>query len=168
MLAVVALWPSVRRRWFAWPFCGQRERDHCQMLAKHSTLLSCVKEYPMIILVRRFFIAASAAILAGCAASPESIGPAYVSPMNFRGWTCEQLAEEGQRLYSALQVASEKQRQAQNTDTIGVLLVGLPLGSMTGQGVAPEISRVRGEHEALYRVAVEKGCATDRDAGRPG
>ncbi len=97
-----------------------------------------------------------------CAPSMQDIGPSYVSPVIFQNWTCEQLAEEGHRLIAALEVASRRQDQAQSTDAVGVLLVGLPLGSMTGQNIAPEIGRLKGEHETVYRVGVSKGCQVQR------
>lgn len=97
-------------------------------------------------------------VLAACAASPESIAPAYVSPMAYHSWNCEQLAAEGHRLVSANANVAAQQNQARTGDTVGVILVGLPISSMTGQNVAPEVARLKGEHEAVYRAAIEKGC----------
>ena len=105
-------------------------------------------------------IAAVAALCAGCAAAPEDIGPSYASPMTYRDWTCDQLTDEGHRLAAAVRNASQRQDQARANDALGVVLIGLPLGSMSGQNIAPEIGRLKGEHEALYRVAVGKGCQT--------
>ncbi len=58
--------------------------------------------------------AAIATLIAGCAKSPESIAPAYVSPTAYNGWDCKQLAEESQRVSHALQVASQQQQNARN------------------------------------------------------
>lgn len=102
--------------------------------------------------------------LAGCAADPRDISPAYVSPVNYHNWNCEQLAGEGHRLVAALSDASQRQENARTNDTVAVLLVGLPLGSMSGQNVAPEVARLKGEHEAVYKAAIEKGCATQQTA----
>ena len=96
--------------------------------------------------------------LGACAASPESIPPSYISPVVFQNWTCEQLSAEGYRLAAATAQASSRQEQAVTNDTVGVLLLGLPLGSMSGQNIAPELGKLKGEHEAVYRVAVEKKC----------
>jgi hypothetical protein len=99
--------------------------------------------------------------LTGCAPLIGSIPPTYVSPMAYQRWDCPQLGEEAHRLRAALTQAAERQEQAHNKDALAVVLIGLPLASMSGQSIAPEIGRLKGEHEALYRVAVEKGCATE-------
>ena len=113
----------------------------------------------------RIGIVAAASFAAGCAASPADIPASYVSPVNYQNWTCDQLAQEGQRLVTALTQASQRQEQARTNDTVGVLLVGLPVGSMSGQNIAPEVGRLKGEHEALYHVALEKRCdVTETDS----
>ena len=43
---------------------------------------------------------------------------------------------------------------------VGVLLVGLPVSSMSGHNIAPEIGRLKGEDEALDRAAMAIGCRT--------
>ena len=100
--------------------------------------------------------------IAGCAASPETIQPAYASPMTYRNRTCEELNDEGRRLHAAYAAAAEQQEQAQVGDAIGLVLIGLPVVSMTGENATPEIRRIKGEHVALLQVAVERGCT-----GRP-
>jgi len=94
----------------------------------------------------------------GCAVAPEFIPPSYVSPFTYQNWSCEQLAEESHRLVSAYATAAARQQQAHTGDAVGVLLLGLPVSSMSGQNIAPEIGRLKGEHEALARVAIHKGC----------
>lgn len=101
---------------------------------------------------------ALALILGGCASSPETITASYVSPILYRNLSCDQLAEEGHRLLAAYQVAAAKQNQAVTGDAVGVLLIGLPLSSMTGNNVAPEVAKIKGEHEAVVRAGREKGC----------
>lgn len=96
--------------------------------------------------------------LAGCATAPELIQPSYVSPVTYESWTCQQLSEEGHRLLSAYSVAAQRQHQAQTGDAVGVVLVGLPIASMTGQNIAPEIARLKGEHHAIYQAAIRKNC----------
>lgn len=98
------------------------------------------------------------AALAGCAAAPESIPPSYISPVAYQNWTCDQLSEESHRLAGAYTVAASRQNQAQTGDAVGVILLGLPVASMSGQNIAPEIGRLKGEHEAISRAALHKGC----------
>ncbi len=96
--------------------------------------------------------------VAGCAASPESIQPAYVSAMSYATWTCPQLAEEQFHLASALATASSQQSSARTGDALGVLLVGMPVSSMTGGNVAPQIALYKGQQEAVRQAAIGKSC----------
>lgn len=97
-------------------------------------------------------------LVAGCAADPRDIAPAYASPIAYQSLTCEQLTAEAYRLVAAEADASAKQSQVRTEDGVGLVLIGLPISSMTGNGVESEISRLKGEHQVLYNVAVEKGC----------
>jgi hypothetical protein len=93
-----------------------------------------------------------------CAKSPESIAPAYVSEINFQHWNCVQLGEESARLSQALAQASTQQENARTNDTVGVILIGLPVSSLSGDNIAPEIARLKGETEAVRKVSIGKGC----------
>ncbi len=62
--------------------------------------------------------------------------------------------------------AANLQNQARTGDTVGVLLIGLPMASMTGQNVAPEVARLKGEHEAVYKAAIEKGCTVQNQTSQ--
>lgn len=109
----------------------------------------------------------SALALSGCAALPDSIEPSYVSPITYRNLECGQLFDESQRLRSAYLVAARKQEDANTGDALGVLLVGLPAASLAGYNVAPDIARLKGEHEALHRVVLEKRCLEHSDKAPP-
>jgi hypothetical protein len=98
------------------------------------------------------------AVAAACAPTPESIQPAYVSEVPFQSWTCQQLGEEQLRLSSALASASGQQNTARSNDVAGVILLGLPIGSMSGQSIAPQIARYKGEQEAVHRAIIRNQC----------
>lgn len=105
--------------------------------------------------------------IGGCASRPENIRPAYASEMTYNGWTEQQMIEEQERLKAALSSASEQQHKTRANDTAGVLLLGLPISSMTGRGVEGEIARLKGELEALRKAAIRAGYklpAVDIDA----
>jgi len=109
--------------------------------------------------LKRFVLAALACTaVAGCAQSPESISPAYISEVGYRSWTCKDLGEESQRLSAALANASRLQENARTGDTVGVILLGLPTASMSGQNVAPEVARLKGEAEAVRKASIGKRC----------
>ena len=105
-----------------------------------------------------FILAVLAHMIAGCAQSPEEIRPSYASPVLFQKLSCNELAAESHRLHEAYKIAVADQDQAQFHDGVGLLLVGLPLASMSGQDVTEEIARIKGEHLTLDRVARELGC----------
>ncbi|WP_431285462.1 hypothetical protein ACQW02_11930 [Humitalea sp. 24SJ18S-53] len=108
--------------------------------------------------MRRPFAALAAAVIVGCAQAPETIAPAFVSEIPYLSYTCEQLADEQLRLNGELLVSTQQQQQARSNDTAGVILLGLPLGSMSGGNVAPLIAQYRGQQEAMHRAAIRKGC----------
>jgi hypothetical protein len=103
-------------------------------------------------------LALSAALLSSCAKSPESIAPSYVSNVGFRSWSCKDLGDETLRLSSALSTASMQQANARTNDTIGVLFIGMPVSSMSGDNIAPEVARLKGEIEAVHQASIEKKC----------
>lgn len=103
-------------------------------------------------------VAACLAFAGACAPTPESIQPAYVSETPYRSWTCDQLGEELTKLDQALATASIQQNTARTNDTVGVILLGLPVGSMSGQSVAPQIALYKGQHEAVRKASIRNGC----------
>ena len=108
----------------------------------------------------------AAIILAGCAKTPESITPAYVSDVGYRSWSCQNLAEEQQRLSAAYATAAGEQNQARTTDIVGVVLIGVPVSSMSGGNIAPQIARLKGEQEAVRRAMITKNCSRTRVSAR--
>lgn len=97
--------------------------------------------------------------LAACAPTPESIQPAYVSEVPYQSWTCTQLSEETGRLSNALSTASTQQNTARSNDVAGVIFLGLPVGSMSGQSIAPQIARYKGEQEAVHKAMIRNNCS---------
>lgn len=96
--------------------------------------------------------------LSSCAKSPESIQAAYVSDVPFKNWSCSELGEESLRLSSALAVASEQQENARTNDTIGVILIGLPVSSLSGDNIAPQIAQLKGEAKAVQSAMRFNNC----------
>jgi len=96
--------------------------------------------------------------LAGCAQSPESIQPAYVSAATYSEWSCPQLAEESGHLQTALSQASQQQDDTRTGDTLGVLFLGLPVSSMSGSNVAPEVARLKGTINAVHEAQIKHNC----------
>jgi hypothetical protein len=107
----------------------------------------------------RYTLAIGAALLAGaCAKSPESIAPAYVSHVSYQSWTCQQLQEEGARLQHALVIASEQQRNARTNDTVGVIFLGLPVSSLSGDNIAPQVANPQRPAQAVQTASNLRNC----------
>ncbi|MGB2932191.1 MAG: hypothetical protein WBE08_01510 [Methyloceanibacter sp.] len=104
------------------------------------------------------FCFATALVIGGCAKSPESIAPAYISTVNYQNWSCGQLGEEGGRLNQALAEASTQQRNARTNDAIGVILVGIPVSSLSGDNIAPQIANLKGQLVAVQQAGNLKNC----------
>ena len=105
-------------------------------------------------------VAAGAMSLAGCAESPESIAPAYVSTVTYQNWTCEQLGEEEARLNQAYMAAAQQQHNARTNDTWGVVLLGLPTASLSGENIAPQIANLKGQLTAVHQSQTLRNCRT--------
>ena len=108
--------------------------------------------------MRKLLVLMAEGVSAGCAPTPERIQPAYVSEVPSQSWTCLQLGEELGRLNSALSTASTQQNTARSNDIAGVIFLGLPVGSMSGQSIAPQIARYKGEQEAVNKAMIKNSC----------
>ncbi|HTZ71090.1 MAG TPA: hypothetical protein VMB71_10610 [Acetobacteraceae bacterium] len=96
--------------------------------------------------------------LTACAERPEAIAPAYVSYLQYSDLTCPQLGQELTRLDAALTAASAQQDHARAGDTWGVLLLGLPTASLSGENIAPQIATYKGQENAMQEAMIRKNC----------
>lgn len=115
---------------------------------------------------KSFLVCVAAALAAGCAKSPESIAPAYISPLSYQSLACDQLAEENARVSAALAQASQQQRDARTNDTVGVIFLGLPVSTLSGGNVADQVARLKGEQQTLSQVATQKRCLPNAAASQ--
>lgn len=112
------------------------------------------------------FIAAAALVLAtqvGCATRPENIAARYVSPVGYQPWTCEQLTEERRRLTGEVERVADLQRGNANADaamlTVGLIIFWpVLIGMAATTDRREELSRLRGEYDAVDSTARAKGC----------
>jgi hypothetical protein len=103
-------------------------------------------------------IGIAALAISACAKSPDAIQASYVSEVPYLSWTCPQLSEETQRLSGALARASAQQERARGNDIAGVIFLGFPVSSLSGDNVAPEVARLKGEEEAVRKAMIRKNC----------
>ncbi|XOV86103.1 MAG: metal ABC transporter ATP-binding protein [Pseudomonadota bacterium] len=101
----------------------------------------------------------------GCASNPDSIDAAYVSPLKYAKYDCDQISTElgyvGQRTALLYQNLKEK-RQADSWQMgVGLVLFWPALFALEGgDGAdAAEYSQLKGDFEALRQAATQKRCA---------
>lgn len=105
--------------------------------------------------------------MVGCASNPDKIDAAYVSPLKYKDYDCDQIALEMDhvshrttQLYHRLQ----KERKADNWQMgIGLVLFWPALFALEGGDgpEAAEYAQLKGEYEALRTTSVEKKCAIE-------
>lgn len=104
-----------------------------------------------------------AVLLAGCASKSSDIAAAYVSPLNYTSYSCGQLREEASRVSARAAAVSGAQDQKAQNDAVatGVALVLFWPAAFAIKGdttSAAEVSRLKGEMEAVEQASVQKRC----------
>jgi hypothetical protein len=108
-------------------------------------------------------------VLAGCATRADNIAPAYVSTVGYQGLSCKQLSLEATDISARAAAAAGMQDQKATGDAVatGVALVVFwpALFLIRGDGTqAAEVSRLKGEMQAIETSSRRKGCGIVFDA----
>ena len=113
---------------------------------------------------RSLFGVSVVAAIAGCASHPDSIKPAYVSPAQYEGYSCEQIQADmkvitrrSADLYEELRLL----RNGDNWQTAAGALVFWPALLFLEFGDGPEANEfasLMGQFDALETVYGRKGC----------
>ena len=108
-----------------------------------------------------------ALVLTACATNPDKIDAAYVSPLKYKDYDCDQIAMEmdyvGQRttkLYTRL----KKEANADSAQMgVGLILFWPALFFLEGGDgpEAAEYAQLKGEFEALRENSVQKKCGIE-------
>ena len=120
--------------------------------------------------MKKLIVALTAcAVLAGCASRAHNITPAYVSTVGYQGLSCKQLAIEATDISSRAAAATGMQNQKATGDAVamGVALVVFwpALFLLKGDGAqAAEVSRLKGEMQAIETTSRRRGCGIVFDA----
>lgn len=100
----------------------------------------------------------------GCTKKADNIAAAYISPITYDSYTCQQVAAEMQRISSrAAQVAGIQNRKATNDQIamgVGLVVFWPALFFLSGGNSenAAELARLKGTLDALEQVGVKKNC----------
>jgi len=106
-------------------------------------------------------------LLAACATDPQKIQAAYVSPIQYQGYTCQQIAGElGRVTRKATEVGGGLKKLADDDESqmaIGLILFWPALFFLEGSDgpQATEYARLKGERDALEQVAIKKDCGIE-------
>ncbi len=109
----------------------------------------------------------AATIVVGCATNPDKISTAYVSPLKYRNYDCDQVAIEMDHvsrrttdLYFSLKNEADADAAQMG---VGLVLFWPTLFFLEGGDgpEAAEYAQLKGEYEALRTTAVEKKCALE-------
>lgn len=108
-------------------------------------------------------IVAVSLALFGCQTSPNKIAAAYVSPLQYSSYDCDQVAAELARIGDkASQLNGELQKKASADTvkmTVGLLILWPTLFFLDGDSAQnAEYAKIKGDYEALQKVAIEKKC----------
>ena len=114
--------------------------------------------------MKRLIIALLILLLVGCASSPDKIDAAYVSPLKYKDYDCDQLAMEMDYIGQRTTKLYQRLKKESNTDNwqmgVGLVLFWPTLFALEG-GDSPEASeyaQLKGEFEACRATSVQKKC----------
>ena len=118
---------------------------------------------------------ACASLLSACASSPDKISASYVSPIQYSNYDCDQIRAELGRVSNKVREVAGAQKKQSNNDAIalgvGLVLFWPALFFLSGgNDRKEELSRLKGEYDALEQAAIQKNCpvAAELRAGREG
>jgi hypothetical protein len=123
--------------------------------------------------MRNLGIVALGAALAGCASSSAEISPAYVSPVMYQNYTCQQLGMEAQAVTARAGVVSGAQDQKRSNDglaTAAAIVVFWPAAFFVGGNgqTAAELAQLKGQMVAIEQASIAKKCAIQFQGKPPG
>jgi hypothetical protein len=123
--------------------------------------------------MRNWGIALLGATLGGCASSSAEITPAYVSPVAYQGYTCQQLALEAQSLSTraaSLSGVQDSQRTKDQWTTAAAVVIFWPAAFLVSgdKQTAAELSQMKGQMVAVEQASIAKKCNIHFEGKAPG
>ena len=117
-------------------------------------------------------IVALGAALGGCASSAADITPAYVSPITYQSFTCQQLGQEAQAISAraaTLSGAQDSQRTKDAVATTAAVIIFWPAAFLVGgdKQTAAELAQMKGQLIAVEQASIQKNCNIQFQGQRP-
>ncbi len=109
-------------------------------------------------------VLAASIALGGCATSSADVAAAYVSPMQYHAYDCDQLIAETQRIQVRVSQAGGRLDEAAKGDktatAVGMVLFWPALFFLGGsKAQEADFARLKGEYDAIQQAAINKRCA---------
>ena len=121
-------------------------------------------QYTGVSVVRLILATIVAAVaLGGCASKSSEISAAYVSPISYQSYTCQQLGMEAQAISAKAAELSGAQDQKRTNDQIATgvaIVVFWPAAFLVGGDgqVAAQLSQLKGQLNAVEQASIQKKC----------
>jgi hypothetical protein len=100
--------------------------------------------------------------LTACATPPDKIPASYVSPLQYQGYTCNQVDQELIRVTNKVSEVTGQQQKEADKDAVamgvGLILFWPALFFLIGEDKKEELARLKGEYQALQDIAKQKEC----------
>ena len=115
----------------------------------------------------------AASIATGCTTSPKNIGAAYVSPLKYQNYTCDQLASEHaaieQRVSSAYGHLKKESSKDKWATGVGIVLFWPALLFLAGNDHAKEAeyAQLKGNYEAVQQSMIQHNCVPAVGSSQP-
>lgn len=109
---------------------------------------------------------AAALLCVGCAKSADKIAAAYVSPLSYEQYSCQQIGMEAERISARVMQVTGAQNQKATNDavatTVGIVIFWPALFFIGGDDATSyELARLKGEMEAVEKVSIAKSCGIE-------
>lgn len=95
--------------------------------------------------------------ITGCAPRAASIAPVFIPSANYKDLSCEETKTTLAQKIAQQNALASSQNSAATGDTVGVILILLPVGTMFGERKEGELAQAKGEVIAL-QGAVSANC----------
>lgn len=111
---------------------------------------------------RLFALTLCVPLIAGCAQKSAEIQGSYVSPLQYKSYSCRQLTEEGTRISQrAAELAGVQDQKAKNdAGAVAVSLILWPAAFFIkgDKTTAAELARLKGELDAIEQSSIKRNC----------
>jgi hypothetical protein len=110
-------------------------------------------------ILRLFYTTLIAFSLAACAKNADRVLPVSVPSLEYERMSCADLATARLHVLEAVNALSLSQERAASNDAFGVMLLGLPVASMSGADREAELAVAKGRDLAIQSAQSAKRCS---------